>query len=162
MHSDQKVIQEAILNALCGTGAHVRTKNLFEGLDWKLVGERPGGAPHSVFQLLGHIAFWQGWVVKWLDGDDPRVPKHASGSWRENPAPADKASWTRAIKDFRRGLAGLERRARKGDLLAKRGKYTRLGMLQAIASHNSYHGGQVVAVRQMLGAWPPPSGGVTW
>jgi len=35
-------------------------------------------------------------------------------------------------------------------------------MLQAIASHTSYHAGQVVLVRQMLGTWPPPSGGVTW
>jgi hypothetical protein len=35
-------------------------------------------------------------------------------------------------------------------------------MLQAIASHNSYHAGQVVALRQILAAWPPPSGGLTW
>jgi hypothetical protein len=27
-------------------------------------------------------------------------------------------------------------------------------MLQTAASHNSYHAGQIVILRQMLGAWP--------
>ena len=35
-------------------------------------------------------------------------------------------------------------------------------MLHTIASHNSYHLGQIVLVRQLLGAWPPPGGGLTW
>jgi hypothetical protein len=35
-------------------------------------------------------------------------------------------------------------------------------MLQTIGAHNSYHLGQVVQLRQMLGAWPPASGGLTW
>jgi uncharacterized damage-inducible protein DinB len=39
---------------------------------------------------------------------------------------------------------------------------TCLEMLHLIGSHTSYHVGQVALLRQMLGAWPPPSGGVTW
>src|SRR5262249_12094487 len=50
----------------------------------------------------------------------------------------------------------------KADLLAKRGRKTPLEVLQTIASHNSYHLGQVVVLRQRLCAWPPPSGGLTW
>jgi hypothetical protein len=162
MKSDQSIIQATLANALSGKGAHVATKNVFEGLDWELAAVRPEGAPHSAFQLLGHMTFWQDWVVKWLDGGNPPVPKHAAGSWPKDTAPASKQDWVRAVKAFRRGLEGLERRSRKGDLLAKRGEHTRLGMLHAIASHNSYHVGEVVVLRQMLGAWPPPSGGATW
>jgi hypothetical protein len=29
-------------------------------------------------------------------------------------------------------------------------------------AHNGHHLGQVVLMRQMLGAWPPPSGSYTW
>jgi uncharacterized damage-inducible protein DinB len=162
MNNDQKIIQEVIGNALSGKGAHVATKTLFEGLDWKLAGVRPEGAPHSIFELLIHMTYWQDWVVKWLDGGNPSVPKHAAASWPKNPAPASRKDWARAVKSFRSGLAGLERRSRKKDLLAKRGKHTRMGMLHAIASHNSYHLGQAALLRQMLGAWPPPSGGITW
>ena len=162
MSDDNRIVQKALGNALSGKGAHVATKNLFEGLDWKLAGARPKGAPHSIFELMSHMTYWQNWVVTWLDGGNPVIPEHAAGSWPMKRAPASQEDWASALKSYRSSLEGLERRSRKGDLLAKRGKYTRLGMLHAIASHNSYHLGQAAFLRQMLGAWPPPSGGVTW
>lgn len=162
MDGDHKAIQKVVGNALSGDGAHAATRNLFEGLDWKLAGVRPEGVPHTIFELIAHMIFWQEWAVKWLDGGKPPIPRHATGSWPKSPAPASREDWLKAAKAFRNSLGGLEQRARKTDLLAKRGKDTGLRMLHAIASHNSYHGGQVALVRQMLGAWPPPSGGLTW
>ena len=162
MRDNRKLLESMIGDALSGKGAHVGTKALFDGLDWKAAGTRPEGAPHSIFQLLNHLSFWQAWVVKWLDGGDPKVPKHASGGWPSEVSPASAKEWQRSVRGFRSGLVRLARQSRESDLLTKRGKHSRLGMLQAIASHNSYHGGQVVVLRQMLGKWPPPSGGVTW
>jgi uncharacterized damage-inducible protein DinB len=162
MSTDRKILEKMIGNALSGKGAHVATKDLFAGLNWKLAGTRPEGAPHSAFQLLNHMAFWQDWVVKWLDGESPAIPKHAAGSWPGSPSPVDAKEWQGAVRGFRGGLDKLARQSRQADLLTRRGKNTRLGMLQAIASHNSYHAGQVVVLRQLVGAWPPPSGGVTW
>ena len=34
--------------------------------------------------------------------------------------------------------------------------------LESFAAHNAYHLGRVVLLRQLLGSWPPPSGGLTW
>jgi hypothetical protein len=34
--------------------------------------------------------------------------------------------------------------------------------VEGIAAHNAYHLGRIVLIRQMLGSWPPPSGGDTW
>ncbi len=162
MSSNLKILEETVGHALSGKGAHVATKNLFAGLGWKVAGTRPEGVPHSIFQLLNHLVYWQDWVVKWLDGENPPIPQHASGGWPGSPGPASAKEWQRGVRGFRSGVEGLDRRSRQADLLARRGKHSRLGMLQAIASHNSYHAGQVVLVRQMLGSWPPPSGGVTW
>lgn len=162
MSADHKPLEKTIGNALSGKGAHVATKDLFSGLNWKRAGKRPEGAPHSIFQLLNHMVFWQDWVVKWLDGESPAIPRHASGGWPGNPSPADAKEWQGALQGFRSGLEKLSRQSRQADLLTRRGKNSRLGMLQTIASHNSYHAGQVVVLRQVLGAWPPPSGGVTW
>lgn len=162
MSEDRELLHEMLDNALSGKGAHVATKNLFEGLDWKTAGTRPEGAPHSVYQLLNHLSYWQDWVIKWLDGGNPSIPKHASGGWPASTSATSSKEWKSAVRTFRSGLARLARQSREADLLTRRGKHTRLGMLQAIASHNSYHAGQVVALRQMLGKWPPPSGGVTW
>ena len=162
MRSNRKILSTTIGNALSGKGSHVGTKNIFAGLSWKVAGARPEGVPHSIFQLLNHTSYWQDWVVKWLDGANPPIPKHASGSRPGSPGPASSKEWQRAVRGFRSVLIKLDRKSREGDLLATRGKYSRLGMLQAIASHNSYPAGQVVVLRQMLGKWPAPSGGVTW
>jgi len=40
--------------------------------------------------------------------------------------------------------------------------YTVRDAIEHMAAHNSHHLGQVVLLRQMLGAWPPPSGSYTW
>jgi uncharacterized damage-inducible protein DinB len=37
-----------------------------------------------------------------------------------------------------------------------------LAVLWQTAVHNSYHIGQVVILRRMLGAWPPLDGSDTW
>ena len=160
MKSD--ALHRTIRAVLTGKGAHAATREIFDGLDWKLAGARPPGSPHSAYQLLEHMAYWQEWVVQWLDGDDPATPKHAAGGWPGGQRPATAADWRRAVTRFRRTLAALERHSRGDDLLAKPGDKTVLEMLQAIGSHNSYHAGQVALLRQVLDAWPPPSGGLTW
>jgi uncharacterized damage-inducible protein DinB len=162
VNSDREILDKIIGHALSGKGAHVEAQNIVAGVEWKVAGTRPEGVPHSLFQLLNHMNYWQDWAVKWLDGKKPPIPKHASGSWPGSPGPASPEEWERAVQHFRSGLDELDRRAREADLFSKRGEKTRLEMLHTIASHNSYHAGQVVLLRQMLGTWPPPSGGLTW
>lgn len=57
--ADQKLLKDAVCRALSGKGAHVAAEQVFSGLDAKAAGARPENAPHSVFQLLNHIVYWQ-------------------------------------------------------------------------------------------------------
>jgi hypothetical protein len=34
--------------------------------------------------------------------------------------------------------------------------------LESLGAHNAYHLGRIVLLRQLLGAWPPKSGGYSW
>ena len=34
--------------------------------------------------------------------------------------------------------------------------------LENLGAHNHYHFGRIVLLRQILGSWPPPSGGFSW
>lgn len=162
MNNDSKILSKIVNKALAGEGAHVSTANVFEGFDWKMAGTRPTNAPHSIFELLMHISYWQDWGVQWLDGKRPAIPRHAAASWPKSQAPANEAEWKRAVRNFRSGLDDLQRRVDKTGLLEKIDGKTRLQMLHTLASHASYHAGEVVSLRQMLGSWPPPSGGLTW
>lgn len=89
MNNDQSRMRKIISGSLTGEGAHVPTYQVFEGLTWKQAGAQPAAAPHTIFQLVQHSCFWQNWVLQWLDGKKPPLPRHASGSW---PAPASPAT----------------------------------------------------------------------
>jgi uncharacterized damage-inducible protein DinB len=163
VNNELEVVEKSILHALSGQNkAHAEARRAFEGANWEVAGAKPDGAPHSLFQLLNHLIYWQDWVVNWLDGDDPPLPETAADSWTGSVGPASAEAWEEAVARFVGGVDTLSRRSQEAELLSKGDGKSRLEMLQTIASHNSYHLGQVVFLRQMLGAWPPPSGGLTW
>lgn len=162
MKDDGKALEMVARTALSGKGAHVQTREVFSGLSWQAAGSKPRGVSHSVYQFLGHIIYWQDWVLAWLEGESPASPRHASGSWPDEAGPSSRRDWDDAVRKFQGGLVKLERACRGADLSSRRGRKSRLEMIHTIAAHNSYHAGQVVFLRQMLGKWPPPSGGLTW
>jgi uncharacterized damage-inducible protein DinB len=162
MSKEVDVFRKVVGDALTGEGAHVATADVFAGLDWKLSNIRPEGASHSIYELLQHMSYWQDWVLKWLDGKQPSIPKHASGSWPKATGVGSAKDWKNAERKFRGELRQLERWSKIANPVAGRGSKSSLEMLQKIASHNSYHAGEVVCLRQLVGSWPPPSGGLTW
>lgn len=155
-------VRAALERALTGEGAHVGSAKILDGLDFERAGERPAGSPHSVFQVVNHLVFWQDHALAWLAGEKPRTPAHDAESWPGPERPADTVAWTEAAGRFAAGLERLRRHAAEDDLAELRGPKPVLYVLQIVAAHNSYHLGQVVLLRQQLGAWPPPGGGFTW
>jgi uncharacterized damage-inducible protein DinB len=162
MSPEATTLERFARRALSGKGSHVETKTLFSGLDWRAAGSKPDGVSHSVYELLEHMSYWQEWVLAWLEGHDPAIPRHASGSWPVAAGPSSRGDWEKVVQRFRRGLGRLERACRGATLSSGRGRKSRLEMLHTIAAHNSYHAGQVAFLRQLLGKWPPPTGGLTW
>lgn len=159
---NDEILRRTLRHLLSGKDAHVRASDIFDGLDWQQAGARPPGVTHSAYDLLRHMVYWNDWVIEWLDGRNPPVCAHASDSWPAGDAPATPADWDGSVDRFRQGLHELERRSGAADLFVTSSSRTGIEMLAAIASHTSYHAGQVAMLRQILGSWPPPSGGLTW
>lgn len=162
MSQEVRDLRQVVRQALTGRGAHVLTAEALDGLDWTLTGRQVEGLQHTVFQIVGHLVYWQRFSLAWIDGEKPPTPARAADSWPGSAAPTDEAEWIETVAAFRQGLAAFEQRVDSVDLSARRGPKTILEIVQLIASHNSYHIGQIVDLRRSLGSWPPPSGGATW
>lgn len=155
-------LQQTLLNGLHGRGSHLNPANVFEDLDCKLVVEHPSGVPHSIWQIINHMIYWQEFSLALLSNDTPKTPEHASDSWMDTAIPARESEWISAVNTFLEGL-----HAAKGfidDLdktVAARQGRSRAEVIGMLIGHNSYHLGQIVFLRQILGAWLP-SLGDTW
>jgi len=163
MSSETGLLRKILLQALSGRGAHVLVEHALEGLDWQLSGKRPEGVPHSIFQIVNHMIYWQDFSLQWLNGKKPPTPEHAAEGWPGDEGPGTAQEWSKTLNRFQQGLVGFSRWVESEELFIDRGSgKTALEIIQMIATHNSYHTGQIASLRRLLGDWPPPSGGATW
>jgi uncharacterized damage-inducible protein DinB len=120
--------------------------------------EKPSGAPYSAWQLLEHMRIAQRDILEFS-----RNPKHVSPEWPEGywptkEAPPTKAAWSNSVRAFRSDLRAMQKLVANpaSDLFARiphGDGQTLLREALLVADHNSYHLGQLVMLRRLLGAW---------
>jgi len=159
--------RECLQKLLYGQGAHALTLNSLEGLDEKLARERPANATHSIYQILAHMIYWQEYELQKIAGENPSYPAHAGESWLTEPAPKNLQALGETIQRFAEGLKRYEALLAnpatdlERTIEVKKNETVR-DVIVMIIAHNSHHLGQIITLRQQLGAWPPPKGGDTW
>jgi DinB family protein len=155
---DEKILRQHVAKTLNWGEAHTDWKTALAGLPAKHRGERPPGAPHSAWELLEHVR-----IAQWDILDFCRNPKHVSpdfpsGYWPKNPAPPNPAAWDKSVKAFESDLHEMQKLVLdpRTDLVApipQGSGQTILREALLLADHNSYHLGQFVIVRRLVGAW---------
>ena len=78
------------------------------------------------------------------------------------PHPEDEEAWISLLAQFLQGVQQAVEYAKTVQLdepIESFPTETKAGILRNIASHNTYHLGEIVVLRRLHGAWPPPGGG---
>lgn len=139
--------------------AFVPPARALDALSAELACRRVEGAPHSIAEVVAHLHFWQSFSLALGRGERPTLPEHAAEGWPS----VEPDDWETVRQAFLGGLAEAKRVAREEDLARLVGPRRTLGYeLTVVVMHNAVHLGQVILLRRMLGAWPPPGGGETW
>ena len=157
MDKDQS-LRDHVLELLRGRSAHLDFDKAIGGLPPELRGAKAPALPHTVWQLLEHLRIAQWDILEFSRDKDHASPKWPEGYWPDTVAPPDESAWDRSVETFRRDLQQMQ------DLVADpqtdlHGKIpwgdgqTILREAMLVADHNGYHLGQIVCVRQALGAW---------
>ena len=148
-----------VASALDWEQAHAKLDSAIDGLAPDLRGRRPDGFPHSAWELVEHIRRTQHDLLEFCENPNYKELKWPDDYWPSSPAPANAAAWNAAIDEFHRDNAALATFASDAplDLTAKIPHGTGQTYLRTVLlaiDHTSYHVGQIVAVRRLLGAWP--------
>ena len=147
---------------LIADGAFVTPAHVLESLSAEQAKTRPAGAPHSLYEELWHTDFWQRLILSQARGEPVAYPEHAAQSWPQDNEMLTEGSWQGLISRFLTGLQRATEVAGSGDLERVAGDTAVREHLESVFGHNAYHFGRMVLLRQLLGLWPPPSGGDTW
>jgi uncharacterized damage-inducible protein DinB len=143
--------------------------NILEAIPADLAHRRLPAAPHSIYEEVWHLAFWQSLMLQWMAGDPAPGPEHASLGFPSSTT----EPWESVRTRFLSGTEEASEIARHPERLESTITCPSLppaqprvmlvrDQLESVAAHNTYHLGRIVLLRQLFGSWPPPSGGDTW
>ncbi len=143
-----------------GGQAYVGVEATLAGLSSAQAVRVPTGTPHSVAGLLAHINWWNRWMLDVIETGAPApYPKHAADTWPT----VQESGWDQLKAEFYMLLSRIDTHAARPDLQNPVNHDETIGELLAdFALHTAHHFGQIIVVRQLIGAWPPPGGGDTW
>ena len=156
--TDDAVLREHLVNLLRGRGAHLDFEKAIHGLPVAVRGARAPELPFTPWRLLEHMRIAQ-WDILEFSRDGKHVsPEWPGGYWPAGDAPANGAAWDNSVAAFRRDLAEMEALVQNPatHLFARIPHGTGQTILREallVADHNSYHLGQLIVLRRLLGAW---------
>ena len=146
---------EAGLN---GGNAHATYEDAVKNIPHKLLGSVPDGVPYSLWQLTEHIRIVQEDILEFCRNPHYKSPNWPDDYWPKEKTPAHAGDFKRSVDQT------IADRKAFIDLLHKAGEelYTPLahGDGQSlfreallIVDHTSYHTGEIILLRRLLGNW---------
>ncbi len=145
---------------------------ILEALPEELTHRKPAAAPHSIYEELWHVCFWQQVTLDWIGGTETPFPASPADGF-PTVDDMEREPWAQLCGRFFAGAqrgadaAGDESQINRPIRCPSRPGHRMRVMtvreqLESLSAHNAYHLGRIVLLRQLLGAWPPPKGGFTW
>jgi uncharacterized damage-inducible protein DinB len=159
MPADDQPLRDQLVEFLKkGDAAHADLFSALKDFPEGLYGKKPKDAPHTAWQLLEHIRIALNDLL--VFSTDPKYValKWPDDYWPKETAPKDASAWKSSIKALKADMEEFEKLIQNpaSNLYAKipwgDGQTLLREVLLAI-DHNSYHVGQLVTLRQQLGAW---------
>ncbi|NIG54354.1 DinB family protein [Chitinophaga sp. Cy-1792] len=155
---DTKLIVQSLRDELLKGNAHVTFEEAIRNLPAEKRGEVPENMPYSIWQLVGHIR-----MTQWDILDFSRNPHYKELSWPHDYWPKERApknedAWKKCIHEIKEDLhafiALLEAPdAKLFEPFAHGDGQHLFREALLIIDHNSYHVGEIVALRRLLGVW---------
>jgi len=154
--SDEKTtLRKQLVDAIRGHQAHIEFTAAVNDFPPELQGAKPAGAPHSAWQLLEHLRIAQSDILEFSRDSKHKSPDWPEGYWPKTEAPPNDKAWAQSVAAFERDTREFMALVSDPnvDLLQPfphGDGQTLLREALLVASHNSYHLGQLVFLKKTL------------
>ena len=150
---DQNELREHVLEVLRGGSAHIPVEDAVKDFPLDRINDRPGGSPHTAWELLEHIRIAQWDILEFSRNAAHVSPDFPDGYWNKTTATA--ADWKKSVEQVLSDLSEMQTLVadENTNLLAKiphGDGQTILREALLAADHNAYHIGQLMLLKKML------------
>lgn len=138
--------------------AHITFEDAVKDIPPRYYGVKPEHLPYSLWQVVEHIRITQKDILEFCRDAHYQSPSWPEGYWPSNPAPSKEGAWNESIKTIvrdRKEFIGLLEDTSidifKPFPYGDGQNLIREAML--IVDHTSYHVGQIMIIRRLLGIY---------
>jgi hypothetical protein len=154
-----KILRDHLKKILTWSEAHTDWKTALADFPASKRGVKPQGMPHSAWELLEHARITQWDILNFCVDPKHVSPEWPLGYWPKTVTPPNDKAWKQSAETLEKDMQAMETLVMdaKNDLfapIAHGSGQTILREILLLADHSSYHLGQFVLVRRLLGAWP--------
>ena len=148
-------LRQQLADAIRGHQAHIDFDSAIKDFPPSIQGVKPPHAPHTAWQLLEHMRIAQYDILEFSRNPRHQSPKWPDEYWPKTEAPPDEEAWANSVKSFRKNAEEMTKLVQdpQTDLFqpfAHGEGQTLLREALLVASHNSYHLGQLMFLKKTL------------
>jgi len=156
----EKQLIKDLTSGLIGELTHLHPKRAVEGLIPTIARKKPKNLDHSCWDLLHHTVFWQDILLKNLEGEFMNwYPPHDK-NWPSDEYLSNDDNFSGLLDKFNKNLEIAATKLENINLMDRINfrpplppDATYFRILLVFLQHTSYHLGQLVTTRKLLGDW---------
>jgi uncharacterized damage-inducible protein DinB len=144
---------------LISNGAFAKPAQILQAIPFDKVVLRPHNVPHSLFEELYHLDYWQTFMLLEVQGKAVTYPEHNSESFPATNT-VNEQGWRDLVAKVLAELqtaVDISKSETITTMKTARGEPAE-DILVALVAHNAYHFGRMVMLRQLLGIWSSEMG----
>jgi uncharacterized damage-inducible protein DinB len=137
--------------------AHVSFNDAVKNIPFEDLGKKPVSLPYSIWQITEHIRIAQKDILDFSANKNYTELKWPDDYWPNDVAPQSEDAWKGSVKKINDDLDEFIELLQTTDDIynpfAHGSGQSLLREAMLIADHNSYHTGEIIVVRRLLGNW---------
>lgn len=155
---NDKLLRKELISYVEHPHTHMTFADAVKNFPEKLMNEKPHGLPYTFWQLLEHIRISQIDMIDFLQNANYKELSWPKDYWPDGDQKATAKMWNDAVKQYEKDIEKLKKIIEdpKTDLHAPiphgQGQTIFREVLQII-DHASYHMGQFIVMRRLIGEW---------
>lgn len=154
--SGEPILRKQLIEFLTKGNAHITFTEAVKNLPIEMIGLKPAHLPYSIWQIVEHIRIAQRDILEFCTKHDYKASAWPDDYWPKEIAPEIEAAWHRSLQQINQDLNEFIALINDpgSDLytpFAHGDGQNLLREAMLIADHTSYHTGEIIVIRRLLG-----------